>query len=100
VEKLSVVTRANLVDWGGVEINKDRTRDIFSGSGLCKDGIELATIVKVLRIRIGATIFRKAVLEKVAGGKISVRMRGGKERSTYSSQALLPSWVPAWPIWR
>jgi len=67
VEKLSVITSANLVDWGGVEIDEDRAWDVFSGSSLCEDGIQLAAIVKVLRIRVRATIFRKTVLEKVAG---------------------------------
>jgi len=66
VEKLSVITSANLIDWGGVEINEDRTRDVFSRPSLREDGVELSAIVKVLRIRVGATIFRKTVLEKVA----------------------------------
>ena len=67
VEKLSVVTRANLVDRGGVKVDEDRARDVFSTTGLSEDGIELATIVEGLRIRIGTSILLETVLEEVAG---------------------------------
>jgi hypothetical protein len=47
------------------------------------------------------------VLEKVAihnAGQLQLWSNGGdvgrRRKSTYSSQAELPSWTPAWPRWR
>lgn len=85
-----------------VQVNEDGTRDVFAAAGLSEEGLVGSALAEFLRIGVGATIRQKAVLEEVAGGLGSVvayRHRGacGFE-VTYSSQALLPSWVPAWPM--
>lgn len=67
VKQLSVITSSDLINGGGVEIDEDRTRDVFAATSFREDGIELAAIMKSLRIRVGTSILLEAVLEKVAG---------------------------------
>ena len=63
VEKLAVITGANLVDRRGVKIDEDRARDVFAAVGLGEDSIELSRVVKSLGVRIRPTILLEAVLE-------------------------------------
>jgi hypothetical protein len=76
MEQLSVIARADLVNRGGVEVDEDRTRDVFSAARLCEHSIELAAIVEGLRIGVGTSILLEAVLEQVAG-YILVGVQGG-----------------------
>lgn len=68
VEELSVVTGADLIDRAGVQVDKDGSGDIFAGTGLGEDRIELAAVVEGLGIRIGTAILLKTVLEEVPVG--------------------------------
>lgn len=66
VEQLSVVTGADLIDRAGVQVDEDGSGDVFAGTGLREDGIELAAVMEGLGIRIGAAILLETVLEEVA----------------------------------
>jgi hypothetical protein len=66
VEQLSVITGADLVDGGGVEIHEDRSRHVFSIAGLCEDSVEFTGFVDILRIWVGTTILLETMLEKVS----------------------------------
>jgi len=103
VEELAVSTSSDLVDGRRVQIDEEGTRNVFAAACLGEECLEGATIEDILSIGIGATIRSEAVLEKVPTNHSYVSLqgrlyhihRGGVH--TYSSQALLPSWVPAWP---
>ncbi len=66
MEQLPVISCADLVDRAGIKINEDGSRDIFSTSSLSEHGVELAGVVKSLRVGIGATILLETVLEEIA----------------------------------
>lgn len=68
VEELSVVTGADLIDRAGVQIDEDGPRDVFAGTGLGEDGIELAAVVEGFGIRIGTAILLETMLEEVPVG--------------------------------
>jgi hypothetical protein len=72
MEELAVITGANLVDWRGVEINKDGTRDIFAAASLREDSIELTGVVEGRRVRIRATVLLQAMFEEVPCAKLIV----------------------------
>jgi hypothetical protein len=65
VEELSVVTSANLIDWGRVQVDEDGTRNVFAAASLCEDGIELARVVERLCGGIWTTILLETVLKEV-----------------------------------
>lgn len=65
VEQLSVVTGTDLIDRAGVQVDKDRSGNVFAGAGLSEDGIELTAIVECLGIGIGTTVLLEAVLKEV-----------------------------------
>ena len=69
VEQLSVVTGADLIDRAGVQVDEDGSGDVFAGTGLREDGIELAAVVKSFGIRVGTAILLEAVLEEVPAGR-------------------------------
>lgn len=105
VEELAVGASSDLVDGRGVQVDEDGTRDVFAAASLGEESLVRARLTKLLRIGVGAAIRQQAVLEEVAEGyRVSLGMAnlGGRCASkfaiTYSSQALLPSWVPAWPM--
>lgn len=107
VEERAVTAGADLVDGGGVEIDKDGSGHIFAAAGLAKEGLVGAWVAGILDIGVGATIWSETVLEEVAKSVAKKKnqpqgpsciTRGAVK--PYSSQALLPSWVPAWPKWR
>jgi hypothetical protein len=66
VEQLSVITSADLIDGTGVQVDEDRSGDVFARTGFGEDGIELAAVVESLGIRVGTAILLEAVLEEVA----------------------------------
>jgi len=66
VKQLSVIASANLVNGTRVEIDKDRTGDVFARASLSEDSIKLAGVVQCLRVWVGASIFLEPVLEEVA----------------------------------
>ena len=84
-----------------IEVDEDGARDIFAVARLGKEGLEGAGLPNVGSVGIGATVRLEAVLEKIAMDSLSVCFFDGLIilGKTYSSQAELPSWVPAWPIW-
>jgi hypothetical protein len=83
-----------------VQIDKDGAGDVFSAAGLREESLERATLCLVLRIGVGTSIGLETMLEEIAGnGRQSVTLVAMNGVS-YSSQALLPSWVPAWPMCR
>lgn len=65
VEKGTVITSTDLVDRGGVQVNEDGSRDVFTAASLGEDGVQLAGIVQRLCLWIRTTILLQAVLEKV-----------------------------------
>jgi hypothetical protein len=77
---------------------------MFAATGLRKEGLEGSTFGEIRLIRVGTTIGQQTVLEEVPEFIASVADYGRRVRMrvaiTYSSHALLPSCVPAWPIWR
>jgi hypothetical protein len=104
VEERAVVTGADLVNGRGVQVDEDGAGHVFAATGLGEEGLERAYLGALLRIGVGTTIMSEAVLEEVPGGlSVSREAPGtmlgdeGSGEVTYSSQALLPSWVPAWP---
>lgn len=82
-----------------VQVDKDGAGDVFAAARLGEEGLERASLRDLLRIRVGAAIRLEAVLEQVPGSCGSIRVRGIRvDSGTYSSHALLPSCVPAWPM--
>lgn len=65
VEKLAVVARANLIDRGGVEIDKEGPGDIFAVAGLGEEGLVRARVADVFGIGVGASIGAETVLKEV-----------------------------------
>lgn len=106
VEERTVSTRANLIDGRGVKIDEERTGDMLATAGLGEEGLEGARVTNVLGVGVETTIGAEAVLEEVATERLLAGYLVGRDRSssslrvTNSSQAALPSWVPAWPMWR
>jgi hypothetical protein len=102
VEQLAVGTSSDLVNWRWIQVDKDGTRNVFAAASLVEEGLVRAALAKLLRIGVGATIGEQTVLEEVPEVVVSVldyRLRGVYGfAATYSSQALLPSWTPAWPM--
>jgi hypothetical protein len=64
VEKLSVVSSADLIDRGRVKIDEEGSGDVFSVVGLSEKGIEGATLSNG-GIRIGATVRSETMLKEV-----------------------------------
>lgn len=98
----TIATGADLIDRRRVEVNEERTRDMLAAAGLGKECLKGAAVNAVRDIGVEAAIGSKAMLEEV-----TIRDKGepparyqvrGRRRVTNSSQAELPSWVPAWPI--
>jgi len=84
MEELAVITSADLVDWGGVEIDKDGARDVFAAASLSEDGIELSGVVEGLCVGVRTTILLEAMLEQVPAGRMSFQRRS----SMYMERAL------------
>ena len=103
VEKLSIGPSAYLIDRGGVQIDKDATWNIFATTRLSEESLCGAGVLKLPRLIVWTSIGLETVFQKVAVPCQSISVAttaipllcGG---GTYSSQALFPSWVPAWPI--
>ena len=67
MEQLAIITRADLVNGTRIQINKDRTRHVFTAARLCEYGIQLAGIMQVFGVGVGSTVFLEAMLEEVTG---------------------------------
>jgi hypothetical protein len=107
VEKVAVFTSSDLIDRRGVKIDEEGSRNILAAAGLGEEGLERAGVTNIGSIGVRSTVGAEAVLEKVAihnAGQLQLWSNGGdvgrRRKSTYSSQAELPSWTPAWPRWR
>lgn len=68
VEELAVGTGADLVDGGGVQVDKEGSGHVFAAAGLCEEGLEGAWVADILDVGVSTTVGAKAVLEKVARG--------------------------------
>ena len=92
----------------GVEVDEDGARHVFAAAGLGEEGLEGARLANVLGIRIEFTVDLEAMLQEVAVAVGAFHQTylhtscswlglcvAGR---SYSSQALLPSCVPAWPM--
>ena len=97
VEELTVFTSADFVNWRWVEINEDGSWDVFATAGLAEEGIVRTAVTKVLGIWIRTSIWKETMLEKVTTILLILASAITITR-TYSSQAALPSWIPAWPM--
>lgn len=99
VVELAIGSSTDLVDRGGIQIDEDGAWHVFAASSLGKEGLVRATLGNILGIRVGAAVSLQAVLQQVPGLRSvgAIRMRWRVE-GAYSSQALLPSWTPAWPM--
>lgn len=64
MEKLSVVTGSDLVDWRGVQIDEDGSWDIFSATALGKEGFQSTNILALLLL-VWLSVGLKTVLQKV-----------------------------------
>jgi hypothetical protein len=119
VEQLAIGTSSDLVDglfpsapiqaskvvatYRRVQVDEDGTRNMLSAAGLGEKGLERSTLGEILRIRVGSSVGQQTVLEEVPEVIASVADWYTEVCGfalTYSSQALLPSCVPAWPMWR
>jgi hypothetical protein len=93
MEQLAVRSGADFINWlcllalgrsrnrryaiyRGVQIDKDGAGNVFAAARLGEEGLEGAALGEVCRIRIGATVSQKAVLEQVPGQLESMRVRG------------------------
>jgi len=65
VKELSVITSADLIDWGRVQINEDGTWNVFAAACFGEDSIELAGVVECLCGWIWTTILLETVLKEV-----------------------------------
>lgn len=103
MEKLTVRAGADLVYRGRVKIDEEGSRNIFAVAGLSEEGIIGTALTGNGRVGVLTTILSKTVLKEIARRADVLEKVTQKEKkhsdvlSTYSSQALLPSWVPAWP---
>lgn len=66
VEQVAVFTGSDLVDWRGIEIDEQRSRNILSAVGLGEEGLERTGVTNIGSIGVRSTVGTEAVLEKVA----------------------------------
>lgn len=59
------LAQRNLPTYRRVEIDKNRTRDIFTTAGLSEKGLERTDLANVNSVRIGTTIGLQAMLKQV-----------------------------------
>ena len=76
VEKLAVITSADLINRGRIQIDEDGTGDIFAAACFSEDGVEFARVVEGFGIWVWATVLLEAVFEKVAVDMVLVATRG------------------------
>lgn len=94
-----------------IKVNENRAGDVFAAAGLAEEGLVGSTFTDFFGLLgINTTVRLEAVLKQVPGinhkvcewdcgwRSCEVGYGEGKAVRTYSSQALLPSWAPAWPI--
>lgn len=79
---------------------------MLAAAGLGEESLVRTWVANVLDVRVRTTVGAEAMLEEVAIVALACLFSpeilfGGGEGigrfKTYSSQAELPSWVPAWP---
>ncbi len=102
VEERAVTTGSDLVDGGRVQVDEEGAGHVFTTAGLGEEGLVRTTVKDILRVGIGTAVMTKTMLKKVPGGRwLDIKKYEEEDTdggiATYSSQALLPSWVPAWP---
>ena len=101
VEEFAVGARPELVDGRRVQVEEDGPRDVFAVARLGEEGLVGAALEDVRRFRVRPAIGAEAVLQEVAAaGAVSAGCLVRGAGRTNSSQAELPSWMPAWPRWR
>jgi len=81
-----------------IEVDEDGARHIFPVAGLGEEGLGGA-VVSLFALWVRLAVWTKAVLEAVTVVDQEYSLERIKQDwCAYSSQALLPSWTPAWPI--
>lgn len=65
VEQLAVGARANLVDRRRVEVDEQRSGDVFAIAGLGEEGLKGPWVAHILLVGVGQAILTKTVLQKV-----------------------------------
>lgn len=80
VEELAVTTSSDLVNGGGVQIDKDGARNMLAAPRLGEEGLEGAALTNVGGIGVGTTIGAEAMLEEVAIEDIGQLRGRGVER--------------------
>lgn len=66
MEELAVVTGTDLINGRWVEVNEDRTGDVFAVAGLAEEGLERSARVEFLgRLGVDTAISLEAMLQKV-----------------------------------
>ena len=92
-----------------VKIDENRAGDVFAAAGLSEEGLVRATLADLVdSLLVNSTVGLEAVLEQVprmihnayeyGNGVLRRWWEIKKAVRTYSSQALLPNWAPAWPM--
>jgi hypothetical protein len=66
MEQLTVLAGADLIDWAGVEIDKNGARDIFAAAGLAEEGLKRTSLNVIVSLWLRATICLQTVFEQVA----------------------------------
>ena len=72
VEELAVGAGADLVDDGGLEVDKDAARDVLARAGLGEEGVERVVTAADGLVRRHLAVGGNAVLE-------AVKLRGGED---------------------
>lgn len=65
VVELAVGAGADLVDRGGIQVDEDGARDVFSAARLGEEGLVRATLGEILSIRVGTAVSLEAMLQQV-----------------------------------
>lgn len=62
----AVVAGSDLIDGGGVEVDKEGSGHVFAIAALGEEGLVGAWVANVLDVGVGSTVGAKTVLEEVA----------------------------------
>jgi len=99
MEELPVAARSDLVNGRRVQVDEDGARDVFAIASFGEKRLERAGITDILGVGVWPAIGPETVFKEITASEstTSPQLAGGGVAYPYSSQALLPSWVPAWP---
>lgn len=83
VEELSVAASSDLVNGRGVEVDEERSRDVFAIASLGKERLVGSAVDDVLGVGVRTTIGAEAVLEEVAARRRSVHRNFNRIRPVW-----------------